>query len=152
MFIWPPIKQAHLVAMKWPTIEHLQMIARSNGVYVPATVRLDRWHVLPDDVVLKRSHSEYGVHVILPGIHKDIRTWEYLNENTGKDEFWMAQQYVQSLEQIGEWRVLLLGGHIMSVMHTHKTAGRDWAGDWAATPTTDFCTFQEIRCIPPPIF
>ena len=135
--------------MKWPTMEHLQLIAKLNGSYAPATIRLTPWQVFPDNTVLKRSNSECGYHVILPNEHYSIHSWAYLNQNAGKGDFWMVQQYVQSLDHIGEWRVLLVGGGIMSVMHTHKTTAKDWRGDWAGTATDDFLTLQEIRCVTP---
>ena len=59
----------------------------------------------------------------------------------------MVQQYVQSLNQIGEWRVFLVGGTMCSIMHTHKMAGKDWKGDLAGTLMDTFLTLEEIRYV-----
>ncbi|KAG6369552.1 hypothetical protein JVT61DRAFT_14253 [Boletus reticuloceps] len=138
---WPPIRLARQASMKWNTICHLQMIARLHGSYTPRTVRLSTGQDIPDDVVLKRSHSECAKHVILPTASRSRRTWEYLNAHTDKYEFWMAQEYVQSLDQIGEWRVFIVGGNVISVVHTYKTSDDGWKG----TVTESFLTLDEIR-------
>lgn len=80
---------------------------------------------------------------------KTICAWPYLNKNAGEVGFWMAQQYIQSLDHIGQWRVLLVGGGIISIMHTHKTTAKDGSDDWAGTATNVFLTLQEIRCVTP---
>lgn len=53
----------------------------------------------------------------------------------------MAQEYVQSLHEIGEWRVFVVGGKIISVIHTFKKSN----GGWGGIPTNSFLTLDEIR-------
>lgn len=138
---WPPIRLARYAANKWTITSHLQMIARLQGSYTPSTTILTPGHDIPANTVLKRTHSECGQHVILPTDRKLHRTWEYLNARTGKDELWMAQEYVESLAQMGEWRAFIIGGKVISVMHTHKVSD----GDWLGACTNSYLSLDEIR-------
>ena len=131
-------------ADKWTTICHLQMIAQNAGRYAPRTTVLKVGEEIPPGTVLKRSHSECGDHVVLPSAKPRYRTWEYLNAVTSEGTFWMAQEYVESLEAIGEWRVLIVGGRIIAVMHTYKATN----GKWGGTPTEAFLTLDEVLCVP----
>lgn len=123
------------------------MIARLSRSYAPRTVRLEPGQAIPELAVLKRSNSECGAHVILPTAPKERRTWAYLNEQSERDTFWMAQEYVPSLDQVGEWRAFVVGGNIISVMHTHKTPEKDWKGDWSGCEVESFLSLDEIRYV-----
>lgn len=140
--VWPPIRLSRIAASKWPTLCHLQTIARLRGEYMPTTICLKKGQDIPHNMVLKRSHSECCEHVILPTASRHCVTWERLNSETGNDEFWMAQEYVQSLDKIGEWRVFIIGGNVISVMHTYKSSNDRWHGEVAGS----FLTLDEIRC------
>lgn len=142
---WPPIKPARVSGNKWATISHLQMIAKKTGRYAPVTTLLHEGHEIPPGVVLKRSHSDCGTHVILPNSNTRHRTWKYLNTVTSKDTFWMAQEYVPSLPKIGEWRVFVVGGKVIAVMHSCKRAGSN--GEWKGEQTDAFLTLDEIRFV-----
>ena len=123
------------------------MITLLNGWYALPTIHPNPGQDIPENIILKRSHSECGMHVILPTAPSIHRIWRYLNAHSGKGEFWMAQRYIQSLDQIGECRVFLVGETMCSIMHTYKMAGKNWKGDWAGTMMDTFLTLGEIRYI-----
>jgi len=142
---WPPIGQVRTAAKKWQTSQHLQLIARDNRRYSPATRLLLPGEDIQENDVLKRSHSDCGKHVILPNAPRSHRNWDHLKTkiNAGTEEFWMAQEFVSSLGDIGEWRVFIIGGRITSVMHTYKLAN----GKWQGTMVQKYMTTEEIRCV-----
>ncbi|KAG9311147.1 hypothetical protein JVU11DRAFT_8210 [Chiua virens] len=142
---WPPIRLTRRVSDKWTTICHLQIIAQSSMRFnfSPHTRILKDGDAIPPDAVLKRSHSECSKHVILPSAPKTKRTWTHLNAITSAGTFWMAQEYVPSLADIGEWRVFIIGGRVMAVMHTRKHSNGEWRGE----ETSSFCSFDEISKI-----
>ncbi|KAI9567211.1 hypothetical protein HD554DRAFT_1008650 [Boletus coccyginus] len=96
---WPPIELARLSASKWKTSCHLQMIAKIRGLYAPATRVLTPGEDIPPSTVLKRSHSNRGSHIVLPAAGACNRTWDHLNAQISEDTVWMAQEYVQSLDE-----------------------------------------------------
>lgn len=122
------------------------MIAKIRGLYAPATRVLTLGEDIPPSTVLKRSHSNCGTHIVLPAAGACNRTWDHLNAQISEDTVWMAQEYVQSLDEIGEWRVLIVGGGIVAVMHTYKKSNGGWHGvtleqmkdlEWAVARTPD---------------
>ena len=54
--------------------------------------------------------------------------------------FWMAQEHVPSLEIIGEWKVLIIGGRIITIMHTYKSQ----SGQWGSEETSAFLTLDKV--------
>ena len=139
---WPPVGQVRAAANKWQTSRHLQLLAKDFSRYAPATRLLRPGDEIHKTDVLKRSHSDCGLHVIFPSAPSSHRTWDYLNSkiNPGTDEFWMAQEFVPSLACIGEWRVFIVGGTIISVMHTFKQGN----GKWLGTAVEKYMTMEEI--------
>ena len=140
--IWPPIKPAKLSANKWTTITHLQMIARRMGGFAPVTTLLRDGDPISSGVVLKRSHSDCGEHVILPSASARNRSWPHLTRLTSKDTFWMSQEYVPSLEKMGEWKAFIIGGKIIAVMHSRKVPS---SGEWKGEQVDAFVTLDEMR-------
>ncbi|KAF8435843.1 hypothetical protein L210DRAFT_870722 [Boletus edulis BED1] len=140
---WPPIRLTRRAADKWTTICHLKIIAQDSSLYAPRTRILKHEEAIPPDAVLKRSHSECGRHVLLPSASPRCRTWEYLSTITNNGTFWMAQEHVPSLEWLGEWRVLIVGGRIITVMHTYKLHN----GEWTGSEVHEFRTLDEVSRI-----
>ena len=69
------------------------------------------------------------------------RTWEYLqSRTTASDQVWLSQEFVPTLRSLGEWRVYLVGGRIMNVMHTIEV-GRVCSG----RRVDRFLCLKEIR-------
>ncbi|KAF8556441.1 hypothetical protein OG21DRAFT_1506544 [Imleria badia] len=140
---WPPIEQVRSSASKWPTLCHLRIIAANQNRFTPSTIRLTEESEIPPNAVLKRSHSECGLHVILPDAKSAERSWTYLKRHIHDDEFWMAQEYVPSLDDIGEWRVIIIGGMILSVVHTYK-AKQEKDVIWMGAPVDTFLSLDEV--------
>ncbi|KAI6154549.1 hypothetical protein BKA82DRAFT_4010384 [Pisolithus tinctorius] len=138
---WPPPDQVRTAAVKWETLAHLQAISGIQRWAVPEMHIISDGDPIDDAYVLKRSHSDCGKHVILPTAPKSSRTWAHLrnNMNEDSDEVWIAQQYIPSLVFLGEWRVIIVGGQIMSVTHTHRLNN----GGWSGIPVTSFLSLEE---------
>ncbi|KAI5982791.1 hypothetical protein F5J12DRAFT_788081 [Pisolithus orientalis] len=138
---WPPPDQVRTAAVKWETLAHLQAISAIHRWVVPEMHIISDGDPIDDSYVLKRSHSDCGKHVILPTAPKSSRTWAHLKNNTNEDsdEVWIAQQYIPSLVFLGEWRVIIVGGQIMSVTHTHRLNN----GGWSGIPVTSFLSLEE---------
>ncbi|KAI6140221.1 hypothetical protein BKA82DRAFT_4363740 [Pisolithus tinctorius] len=138
---WPPPDQVRTAAVKWETLAHLQAIAAIHRWEVPKMHIISDGDPIDDAYVLKRSHSDCGKHVILPTAPNTSRTWAHLKNNTNEDsdEVWIAQQYIPSLVFLGEWWVIIVGGQIMSVTHTHRLNN----GGWSGIPVTSFLSLEE---------
>src|ERR1700732_5575813 len=69
-------------------------------------------------MVLKRTHSDAGEHVILPS-DIDKRNWVYLRSQLDvPGSQWMAQSFVETLMRLGEWMVFVIGGKPVDRVHT----------------------------------
>lgn len=115
-------------------ISILDRIAVAEGWRRPRTTPLVHGQEIPEDAVLKRTHSDCGFHVVLPEISvetqdagavnrrkelKSQRTWGHLDlRTTAPEQLWIAQEYVPTLRSLGEWRVFLVGGCPLNVVHT----------------------------------
>jgi glutathione synthase/RimK-type ligase-like ATP-grasp enzyme len=92
-------------------------------------------------MVLKRTHSDAGEHVIIPS---DTRrhNWEYLRSQLDvPNSRWMAQSFVEQLVRLGEWRVFVIGGKVVYTVHTLKNLERNtWSWDRAHT----YYTLEEL--------
>lgn len=153
---WPPIPSVVMAAQKWNTVEILDMVAAANGWKRPQTTILTPGCTIPEGTVLKRSHSDCGESVILPGhsVKGDLepavtersrldglRSWDVLNAKTFSDEQkWVSQEYVEALVTLGEWRCFIVGGHVSSVVHT-VNRGTHWEGK----RVTRFKSLRQIR-------
>src|SRR5882762_6501095 len=106
MYRWPPFDQASTIGSKWQLIENLELIHPST--------------------MLKRTHSESSNHVIFPN-DLEKRNWEYLNTHSEIPRCrWFAQSYIKSLKDLGEWRVILVGGSPVYTIHTQPGTGDQW--------------------------
>jgi glutathione synthase/RimK-type ligase-like ATP-grasp enzyme len=93
-------------------------------------------------VVLKRTHSDMGQHVILPQDGREKYTREYVE---GHSEIpgciWLIQSYVDTLAALGEWRVFIIGGQIVYIVHTRRN--RTKGSSMAQTPI-NYYTLEEL--------
>ena len=141
--LWPPQNQ---VLNKFQLIKQLDLIAARRTISArPVTHRLEEIASIdPTKVVLKRTHSDMGQHVILPGDETKY-TKEYLEcrlEVPGS--FWFAQTFVPTLRELGEWRVFIIGGRIVYVVHTR----RNWTkGIWVSETPTTYYSLDELRYV-----
>jgi len=54
----------------------------------------------------------------------------------------MVQDYVESLAEIGEWQVFIVGGRIEAIVHTYKVKGTN---NWNWKLVQCYLTLEEIR-------
>ena len=157
---WPPVPTLQMVARKWNTVAILDMIAVENGWRRPKTTVLTPGCAIPTGTVLKRSHSECGLCVILPeevvrdtegvpsqelDMWKGLRTWDHLNARTTvTGQKWVSQEYVDTLVMFGEWRCFIVGGHVINVVHTIKEDDSDL---WHGKRVWEFLSLAEIRYV-----
>jgi hypothetical protein len=88
-------------------------------------------------MVLKRTHSDAAEHVLLPHdkAMQPKRNWEYLRSQMDIPGCqWMAQTYVETLKKRGEWRVFVIGGQIVYMLHTLRNREKKtWSWDVVRT-------------------
>ncbi|KAI6097729.1 hypothetical protein EDD16DRAFT_1719021 [Pisolithus croceorrhizus] len=140
VIIWPPSRELERAGWKFPVIDNLSAIAASLvPACAPMTRRLGASEPIPHDMVLKRSHSDCSAHVIMPDA-SNKRSWPYLISQAPAGEIWMAQQYMPFLPKFGEWRVFIVGGKIIQVVHTYRVGN----GDWLGCPVKAYWSLDEL--------
>jgi len=140
--LWPPQDQ---MPDKFELIKRLDLVAaRRTYSARPVTQRLtDVGDFDISRVVLKRTHSDMGQHVILPQDGRVKYTQEYVE---GHSEIpgciWLVQSYVDTLAALGEWRVFIIGGQIVYIVHTRRNRTK---GSWTAQTPINYYTLGELR-------
>lgn len=143
LIIWPPPRQIERAAWKFNVIVDLTLIAAGKVPSIrPATRKLITDAPIPQDTVLKRSHSDSSTHVVMPTDHKK-RNWSYLKSASPSGEIWMSQQYIPLLQKYGEWRAFIVGGSLIHVVHTYRH-GR---GRWIGTQVAGYWSLEELRYV-----
>jgi hypothetical protein len=89
-------------------VKRLDLISVKMETQRPKTSLLQRGDPIPQDKVLKRSHSDCGSHVLFPNLTCEIG-WDFLEEGL-PGSLWMAQEFVPHLCDLGEWRFVLWEG------------------------------------------
>jgi hypothetical protein len=137
--IWPPPNQSK---NKWELIQMLDLVAARRTYSVrPITRPLQIGDPINDMVVLKRTHSDMGNHVLLP--NNLNRNWKYMSRNMEVPGcMWLAQSYVYTLASLGEWRVFLMGGQIVYVVHTVHNPQK---GTWTWDVPVNYYSLEELR-------
>jgi hypothetical protein len=136
--VWPTPIHVKDLAYKVSLIESLDWIAEKMKSPRPKTVTLTRGDPIPDNVVLKRTHSDQNQHVRLPG---KFNGWDELEEGS-EGGVWFSQDYVDLLEKLGEWRVIMAGGEITYVIHTvYNTVEETWSYDIV----DDYISLRSLR-------
>jgi hypothetical protein len=144
--VWPPQGQQNTIGSKWQLMQNLDTVAaRSTFSARPSSRLLENGQPLPEGIVIKRTHSDAGRHVLLP--ENDHRSWEYLNANSEIPGCrWFGQTYVETLHRVGEWRVFIVGGRIVYTVHTVWNPLRQtWKWDIAR----EFHSLETLTCIFP---
>ena len=143
--IWPPPKQLEWMGKKSPDAIILGIIANRLGNLHPHTVVLDvrkmEGNSIPKNTVLKRSNSDCGHHVIFPNDRRK-RMLSNLQENSVDGETWISQEFVPTLQTVGDWRVFVVNGRILHVVHTYKSEEN---GAWVGNEAISFWSLEEIR-------
>lgn len=146
--MWPPQNQPNTIGSKKQLIENLDTIASTiTRSARPVTRQLSDGQNFPSNIVLKRTHSDTGYHVLMPfnKEHAPKRIWDYLRNNVEiPGSVWLGQTYVRYLELLGEWRVFLVGGQIVYMVHTSKhPSKKTWQWDVAHT----FYSLEELTYV-----
>lgn len=140
--IWPPPKQIDWMGAKSTDAVLLGIIADRTGNPSPRTETVaPNAIMIPTDTVLKRSNSDSGNHVILPN-NRPRRTLLFLQDNSPHGELWLSQEFIPTLQTMGEWRVFIVNGHIIHAIHTYKAAS---GHGWIARPATLFWSLNDIQ-------
>ena len=121
--VWPPVREQSDAVRKCELAAKLDTIARHLSQKRPksfpitttkptsAEWRTGKW-------VLKRDRSSYAEDVKLPHdiavLDKDMRNL-FLNHRY----HWLAQEYMPWLRDVGEWRVIVIGGRVERVIFTN---------------------------------
>lgn len=140
--MWPPQEQ---VQTKWDLIQKLDLVAaRQTFSARPRTRPLTNGEPLNNQMVLKRTHSDMGRHVILPEDDLNRRNWEYLLNMEVPGCLWLGQSHIPTLAKLGEWRVFLVAGQIVYTVHTvYNLAKKTWSWD---VPTT-YYSLSKLKCV-----
>jgi hypothetical protein len=142
VYIWPPPQHVERMGSKMPLMKNLDFIAATvTNTKRPVTRILDVNQQIPDSIVIKRTHSDSGNHVLFPG--NPLINREYLLSQLNiPGAVWFGQSYIPTLRHLGEWRVFIIGGQIIDIAHTrihHET------GCWKWERATRFWSLEELR-------
>lgn len=145
--IWPPPKQLEWMGKKVSDSKMLAIIAKESNRPHPSTSVLDLATLtdvtMPDDTVLKRGNSDCGTHVLFPSNRtRRRRCVADLQAMSPFGELWLSQEFIPTLQTIGEWRVFIVNGSIIHTIHTCKV---DDGVGWAARQVMSFWSLNEIR-------
>ena len=107
------------------------------------------------DCVVKRTRSESGIHVILPGgiamseeRFAEVRAMEAFWESAGFERpIWLKQTYVPQLVHVGELCSLVVNGILFHTICTTSIPGVEDLDDDALTVTSphNFTTLELLR-------
>ena len=149
--VWPHPEELFISGNKIQGYETLRMASLSMNLSVPLYVIVDDQldsKTFQDKVrrgllkgALKRDYSMRGDHVITPkmedplgklkhAIQEERKTWPIVLEFFGKPR-WFIQPFLAQLLQIGEARVVIVGGRIVYKMCT--TLRQGVAKEWECT-------------------
>ena len=142
LHIWPPMDQVENMGTKTTLIENLDFVAATKTKSKRPTTRpLNLQHAIPHAIVIKRTHSDCGQHVLFPG--DELRNVEYLQSQMDiPGSMWFGQSYISTLREFGEWRVFIIGGRIIEIIHTkiHEETGL-----WKWQRAIRFWSLEELR-------
>lgn len=140
--VWPPQDQPNTIGSKLQSIQNLDIIAsRRTHSTRPITRELKVHEQIPDNIVIKRTHSDSGIHILLPGDRN--RNWEYMLAHSEIPRCrWFGQTYVETLHRLGEWRTFVVGGKIIYTVHTFQNSHRD---TWKWDMVREYYSLQELR-------
>ena len=137
---WVPRIQMVELCNKVNLLKRLDHISEVMNAGRPKTTRLRRNQDIPEGAVIKRTHSDCGSHVFVPGEHRRL-TWEKLEQGPPGSS-WMAQEYSRHLRDLGEWRCVVVDGKLLYVVHTVYHPSK---GVWKFVKADRFSSLEEIR-------
>jgi hypothetical protein len=137
---WPPTIQVESLGNKVDLIKRLDLISQKMETQRPKTSPIQRGEPIPRDKVLKRSSSDCGTHVLFPNPRSEIG-WDSLEEGP-PGSLWVAQEFVPHLRDLGEWRVCIVGGIVLYVVHTRYNSSK---GVWTFRAVDRYYSLKEIE-------
>ncbi|KAH8806679.1 hypothetical protein DL96DRAFT_629094 [Flagelloscypha sp. PMI_526] len=141
--IWPPPAQLEILSNKISLLRRLDGISPS-GIR-PRTYPLIEDMPIPNNKVIKRTHSECGVDVHMPG---HGLSWG-AGMPTPFGSRWFAQDYVQFLKNWGEYRSIIIEGKVLYTVHTSKFGdGDDDSEAWSGCLVDTWPTLKELSALP----
>jgi hypothetical protein len=142
VYVWPPLSQVNEIGSKKDLLSNLDAIALTiTKTLRPKTKELQYGDDIPVNTVIKRSHSDCGLHVFRPG--DAGRNWESFGRLTHvPGATWFSQTYVPALAKLGEWRVFIIGGEIIYTVHTRYDPEK---GVWMWDPVNTYYSLRELR-------
>jgi hypothetical protein len=116
--LWPHFDQVELFSNKILLASRLDAIARDTGMPRPVTIVIEPGDPIPPDVVVKRTHSECGNDVYLPG---EFPGWLALQGLYAPPQAtYFTQTYIPTLISHGEFRTVFCGPEPIYTIHTRK--------------------------------
>jgi hypothetical protein len=142
VYVWPPFTQVNEIGSKKDLLSNLDTIALTiTKTLRPKTKTLCHGDNIPDNTVIKRSHSDCGLHVFKPG--DTGRNWESFDKLTQvPGATWISQTFIPALAKLGEWRVFIIGGEITCTVHTRYDPEK---GIWSYDFVDAFYSLRELR-------
>lgn len=143
VYMWPPMEQIDTIGSKHRLLRHLDEIAKAMHTVRPKSKVLKRGDQISGNIVLKRSHSDSGLHVIMP--HEGGRDWHSLQDQMEIPGcVWIGQTFVPELDEVGEWRVFFVGGRIIYCVHTKYHQERQ---TWKYESVTEYYSLDEMTYV-----
>lgn len=139
---WPPRVQMKKFSDKVNLTKQLDQISEVMNTGRPKTTKLQRGQLLPEGMVLKRTHSDCGIHVFIPSEVGTV-TWDRLEEGPPSSS-WISQEYTIHLRNLGEWRAIIVDGKLLYVVHTVCNPSK---GLWKWSKVDRYYSLEEIRCV-----
>lgn len=137
---WPPRIQMQELSNKVNLMKRLDYISEAMETGRPKTTKLRSNKPLPEGTVIKRTHSDCGTHVFIPGEDESM-TWDDLDQGPPGSS-WMSQDYAVHLRNLGEWRAIVVDGKLLYVVHTVYNRSK---GIWKWKKVDRYCSLDEIR-------
>ena len=148
LLMWPPATQILRAGLKDPDIALLDLIAADSQTLRPRTTTINVHGSVDDNLiitgtVLKRSNSDCSQHIIMPADRRR-RNVEHLRACSLHGEKWLMQEYVNTLQTVGEWRTFIVNGSVIHSIHTYMDSVTN---AWVASQATSFWSLEEIRYV-----
>jgi glutathione synthase/RimK-type ligase-like ATP-grasp enzyme len=121
--VWPPVLEQADAIKKHTLAVNLKRISQERNLHHPRSYLLTEQKPTSAEWerkmwVLKREHSECTENVKLPKDNETL-TLEIRRKLLQDRYMWLAQEYMPLLRDIGEWRVIVVGGRVENVVFTH---------------------------------
>jgi hypothetical protein len=125
--VWPPVEELLWSSHKLNVIKVLDEIAAIKKTPRPWTQLLTKGFKPTSETFLKREGSDCSNHALKPSQVAKLPQKDLAKKAQEAPYRWMVQQYVPALREVGEWRVILVGGRIVYTVHTREGGNNNLA-------------------------